>query len=277
MNEYPEQQERELPQLEAMKEYMGDLRIPSDIDAKIWSGIKAGRQRRRRRTVSRLAAYTAGLLLLTSVASVRFSPEVAAYVGEIPGLRPLVELIHYDKGLELAIDNDFMQPVGLSEEQDGMKLTIDGVIADESRAIVFYTLENRDKQKSVVNLQKVELRDNKDISISRSFYPQEEDWESVQGTIDLYPKEGSGIPDSFNMRFVFDKVTETATTSPTWQFAIPVDQTRFEGLKETYDINQTVTVEGQKIGFGRMTVYPTRIGIEVNYDPSNSKKLFYLR
>ncbi|SFE84931.1 protein of unknown function [Paenibacillus catalpae] len=275
MSEFRDQHEQELPQLEAMKEYMEDIAIPSEVDEKIWSGIRAGRLRRRRRVYTRMAAYTACLLLLVSAASVRFSPEVAAYVGEIPALRPLVELIHYDKGLELAIDNDFMQPVGLSEEQDGIKMTIDGIIADESRIIVFYTLENMDGQKSVVNLEKVELTDNKNTSISQAFYPHEEDWKIIQGTIDLYPNEGASIPDYLNMIFRFDKVTESATNRPEWQFAIPVDKAKFEGLKETYDINQTVSVEGQKITFGAMTVYPTRIEIEVDYDPSNSKKLFY--
>ncbi|MCM3630303.1 DUF4179 domain-containing protein [Paenibacillus glycanilyticus] len=275
MNEYPNKEGQDIPQLGAMKEYMEDIPIPSDIDDKIWSGIRAGRQRRRRRVYSRIAAYTACLLLLASAASVRFSPAVAAYVGEIPGLRPFVELIHYDKGLELAIENDFMQPIGLSDEHDGIKVTIDGMIADESRIIVFYTIENMDGQKSVVSLNKVELPDNRDISISHGFYANNEDWKSIQGTIDFYPNDQGEFPDALNLQLEIDKVTETATIDADWGFSIPIDKAKFEGMKETYAINQTVTVEGQRITFGKMTVHPTRIELETAYDPANTKKLFY--
>ncbi|ACS99050.1 DUF4179 domain-containing protein [Paenibacillus sp. JDR-2] len=275
MDEYRDEQARELPELEAMKEYMEDMPIPSEIDAKIWSGIRAGRRRRRRKVFSRVAAYTACLLLLVSVVSVRFSPEVAAYVGEIPGLKPLVELIHYDKGLELAMDNDFMQPVGLSEERDGMKMTIDGIIADESRIIAFYSLENMNGQKSVVNLQGVKLTEHLEASISHGSSDFREDWDTKQGTIDFNFVEGVQIPDTLNVDLELKKTGEAATSGTAWHFAIPIDKAKFEGLKETYDINQTVLVEGQKIIFGKMTVYPTRIGIEVSYDPANTKKLFY--
>jgi hypothetical protein len=275
MSEFRDQQEQELPQLEAMKEYMEDIPVPSGIDEKIWTGIRAGRQRRRRRTVSRLTAYTACILLLVSAASVRFSPVVAAYVGEIPALRPFVELIHYDKGLELALNNDFMQPVSLSEEQDGMKMTIDGVIADESRIIVFYTLENIDGQKSVVNFQGVRISNAANMSSSYGSAAFDEDWKSRQGTVEFYPEEGAGLPDTLELELKLDKVSGVATSDTVWRFAIPIDKAKFEGMKETYDIAQTVTVEGQKITFGQMTVYPTRIGIEVDYDPANTKKLFY--
>ncbi|NIK69200.1 DUF4179 domain-containing protein [Paenibacillus sp. BK720] len=276
MDEYRDEQVRELPELEAMKEYMEDIPIPSEIDARIWSGIRAGRQRRRRRVFSRVAAYTACLLLLVSVASVRFSPEVAAYVGEIPGLKPFVELIHYDKGLELAIDNDFMQPVGLSEEQDGIKVTIDGMIADESRIIVFYTLENVDGRKSVVNFNGARISNVEHISSSYGSGAFEEDWKIRQDTIEFQPEDGTRLPDTLELELKLNKVSEAATTDIEWHFSVPVDKAKFEGMKETYDLNQTVAVEGQKITFGKMTVYPTRIGVEVNYDPANTKKLFYL-
>lgn len=275
MSEFPDQQGQELPQLEAMKGYTEDIPIPTVIDEKIWNGIKAGRQRRRRRVMTRMVSYTACLLILISVASVRFSPEVAAYVGEkLPGLRSLVELIHYDKGLELALDNDYMQPVGLFEEHDGMKVTIDGLIADESRIIVFYTLEKKDGQKSIVNLHEASLSDNMIFSSSYGFSAYDADWENIQGTIDFYPNEEGNIPDTLNLELEFNLETETASKNTKWKFAIPVDKDKFEGLKETYDLNQTVTVEGQKITFGKMTVYPTRIMLEVAYDPANMKKLF---
>jgi len=267
----------EWPQLEAMKEHMEQLAIPEGIDAAIRSGMRLGQQRKRRRMLTRVASYTACLLLLASIASVRFSPAVAAYIGDIPGLRSLVQLINYDKGLRLALENDFMQPVGLSEEHDGIKLTVDGILADDTRIIVFYTLKNTDGRKRVINLREVKLVNDQDTKTSTSFGSSDfsEDWESKQGMIDFYLLEGSSIPDLLDLELMVGKEFPVAASDPVWRFVIPIDKGKFEGLKETYEINQTVNVEGQLITFEKMTVYPTRIGLEVAYDPTNTKKLFY--
>ncbi|MBP3962900.1 DUF4179 domain-containing protein [Paenibacillus lignilyticus] len=275
MNEFRDSNEQDWPQLEAMKEQINQIVVPSTVEERIRNGMRVGRQRRRRRTVTRFASYTACLLLLIMVASVRFSPVVAAYVGDLPGLRSLVELINDDKGLELAIENDFMQPVGLSEEHDGIKVTVDGVLADESRVIVFYTLTNMDGRKRVVNLQKVDLATKEQMSISHGSSDFSEEWVSKQGTVDFNFHNGAEVPDILRLELKVGKDEKAVAGLPFWQFAIPIDKAKFEGLKETYAINKTVTVEGQRITFGTMTVYPTRIGLEVAYDPANTKKLFY--
>ncbi|SDX03757.1 DUF4179 domain-containing protein [Paenibacillus sp. CF384] len=275
MNDFRDSNEQDWPQLDAMKEQMNQIAVPGTIDERIRNGMRLGRQRRRRRTVTRFASYTACLLLLTMVASVRFSPVVAAYVGDLPGLRSLVELINSDKGLELAIENDFMQPIGLSEEHDGIKVTVDGVLADESRVIVFYTLTNMDGRKRVVNVQKVDLATKEQISISYGSSNSNEEWESSQGTIDFNLQGGAAVPDVLQLELKVGKDEKVVTALPNWKFDIPIDKAKFEGLKQTYAINKTVTVEGQHITFGKMTVYPTRIGLEVAYDPTNTKKIFY--
>ena len=55
---------------------------------------------------------------------------------------------------------------------------------------------------------------------------------------------------------------------------IPVDKDKFAGIKTVYEVNQSVVIEGQKITFEKVTVYPTRMVLNVAYDPANSKKIF---
>lgn len=275
MNEFREHNGPELPHLEAMKEQMSQLAVPPEVDAMIKNGIRLGQRRRRRRMITRMVSSTVCLLLLIMVASVRFSPVVAAYVGDVPGLRSLVELIHDDKGLKLALENDFMQPVGLSDEHDGIRLTVDGILADESRVIVFYTLRNEDGRKRAVSLQRIKLVNDPESSISYGNSNTDVDWISKQGTIDFNFQDGTGVPDTLNMEMNVGEDNDKAAQSAAWTFRIPVDKAKFEGLKETFAVDKTVTVEGQRITFGKMTVYPTRIGLEVAYDPANTKKLFY--
>lgn len=274
MNEHTHDNEQAWPQLNAMKEQVEQLAIPPEIDEAIRQGIRAGRALRRRRMRTRMASYAACLLLIVMMATIRFSPTVAAYVGDIPGLRSLVQFIHYDKGLRLALENDFMQPVGLSDEQDGIKWTVDGIVVDESRVIVFYSFDNVDGQPSVFDIQSVKLANipNASASFGTSYF--NEDWERRQGTIEFYIHDDTRIPERLDLELKTSKVTELNTNDLTWTLEIPVDTNKFEGQKTIYSINQTVTVEGQRITFGTMTVYPTRIGLEVEYDPTNTKKLF---
>lgn len=262
-------------QLEDMKEHVEQLAIPPDIDVTIRTGMRLGRLRRRNRFIMRIASYTACLLLLASVVSVRFSPVVAAYVSEIPGFRSFVQLIHYDKGLELAMENGFMQPVNLSDEHDGIKLTVDGILADESRVIIFYTMNNADGQKRVINLRSAMVVNNEAASASFGSSNFEEDWDSKQGTIDLYLQEGTGIPDTLNLELQVGEDNKIEAISSVWRYEIPVDREKFAGMKETYEINRTVNVEDQRITFENMIVYPTRIGLEIAYDKDNTKKLFH--
>ena len=49
-------------------------------------------------------------------------------------------LIAHDRGLAEAVRNDYYQPIGASQTLDGVTLTVDGVIADESRLVLFYTI-----------------------------------------------------------------------------------------------------------------------------------------
>lgn len=260
--------------LEDMKEHIDQLAIPTEIDESIRAGMRIGRQRRRNRFIMRLASYTACLLLLASVASVRFSPAVAAYVSEIPGFRSFVQLIHYDRGLELALENGFMQPLNLSDEHDGIKLTVDGILADESRVIIFYTLNNVDGRKRVINLHSAKVVNNEDTSSSFGSSHFEEEWESKQGTIDLHLREGAGIPDTLKLELQISENNENEANGSIWRYEIPVDVEKFAGLKEKYEINRTVNIEGQSITFENMIVYPTRIGLEIAYDKDNTKKLF---
>lgn len=41
-------------------------------------------------------------------------------------------------------------------------------------------------------------------------------------------------------------------------------------------MNQTLTVDGQRIEVKEATLYPTRLVLDVNFDPKNTKKVFGL-
>jgi hypothetical protein len=293
-NKEHEDFEREVRELRGMKERLDQIEIPGNIDQYIRAGMSQGQVRRTRFRTARFASMAASLLLAAFLLSVRVSPTFAAYVGQIPVLDSIVKLVNYDKGLQLALENEFIQPVGVSDEHDGIKVTVDGIIVDETRMLIFYTIENKG--------------DYGRINISRFNFNDEESWirglsygspdfdekrKTQQGKVDVSFNERANIPEKINVSFQLAALNKRNASDPpsarvgdehptpygdsfdtTWDIPISIDKAKFEGLKEVYEINQTVRVQGQSITFKSLTVHPTRAALEVEYDPNNSKKIF---
>ena len=109
----------------------------------------------------------------------------------------IVSMIRQDKGLMMAIDQSLLQKVGVTDEHDGTSLTVEGIITDESRMVIFYTMKGmKDPEKfnydidlldengkelpvafsyaSPNHLQKIEnYEDMIDVSFNGTFPPDE--------------------------------------------------------------------------------------------------------
>ncbi len=212
--------------------------------------------------------------------SIRVSPVFASYVSQIPGLEKIVQLINYDKGLKLAVENEFMQPIGASDEHEGIKLTIDGIIIDESQMVVFYTLENKSEYEEIYVANPRfydEFNEPVIASISQDYYYSEEKQEVIKERIDIIFTEETTIPDMIYLETKMGIGHERQNTNllgSTWKIQLPIDKSKFEGLKEVYHLNKEIEIEGQKIIFKSVTVHPTKIAVEVVYDNNNSKQIF---
>lgn len=251
------------------------------LDAAILRGIRQGESRKRRRSISRAASIAACAVLLSGVLSVRFSTSVAAYVGQFPLLKPLVELIHQDKGLQRALENDFFQPVGLSEEQGGVTVTVDGIVADDSRILVFLSLE--DAPLTYRHLRQIQVRQSSGQQFwtsvaGHNFNAVDRDGKR-RGTIDISLAQGAQLPDELELDISFADASDydrQAGESPVWSFRIPVDKSRFQSISEEHRLNRTIEAAGQRILFDKLTVYPTRMDLELAYAPENTMKIFAL-
>ncbi|UUZ92844.1 DUF4179 domain-containing protein [Paenibacillus sp. P25] len=145
----PDRLERELDE---SKSWFEDRRPPAEerIDASIRRGIRQAnlmRQRRRERTRRWIWSGTAvcSLFLLLGI-TVRVSPAFAAVLRDIPGMDVFVKLVERtaDQGIRQAVQNEYVQPVGVSDEKDGVRFTVDGILADDSRLVALYSLRSTD-------------------------------------------------------------------------------------------------------------------------------------
>lgn len=263
-----------------------DMPIPKELDDYIQRGLTKGIKAQKAGQVRKWSTLVACILLVALITTARVYPAVAAVLQQIPGLGYIVELINYDKGLQSAVENDFIQPLGVSDEHENVVFTVDGIIMDESSLVIFYTVENKRGQ-GIVDFSEVKLSDEmgeplKNVSIDHSS-PGNLDPDGdgkVQSRINVTFNDRTIIPNRLSLdvrlaKSIIDEPPHRANQlSSTWKVTIPVDKEKFAGMKTVYVVNQSVFIEGQKITFEKVTVFPTSIELNVSYDPENSKRIF---
>lgn len=262
---------REEEQLNDFKKEYDNIPLSLDkLDQAIMKGFNKAKLEERKTKRKKNSIYSfiaAALLFIGLFSSIRISPVFASYISEIPGMEKIVELIRDDKGRLAAVENKYYQELGVtSEVKEGLKVTLDGTIADEMGIVLYYTLHSEQKQKEFM-IDKVNIKakdgtvlDEATISFG-SPHAQEGDQTSYSGEIEYFFEE----PLTAKEYIVDIEVSGE-------KYSLPFTLKDFKKKKE-YSINQTMELEGQKINVEKVIVYPLRIAVYLETDPKNKKQI----
>lgn len=176
-------------------------------------------------------------------------------------------------------------------------------IADDSRMVMFYEIRMPGKGEPV-QLERPALVDasGKALPASVRFNSQEEEPAFIRGTgiqrgtADFQLAQGASLPKEviFNVRLTGaslpgsqgDSKPALAGAEDTppmgtaiaggaeFKLTIPIDRTRFAGLRHEYSIGQSILVEGQRITFSKAVITPLRIALYLGYPRDNTKRIF---
>ncbi|SFF35891.1 protein of unknown function [Paenibacillus catalpae] len=240
------------------------------IASTIRMGVEQGRQQVRRRK-SRLAVHmtaSAVIVLVLLTACIRVSPAFAELVREIPGLTGVVELIKGDTTLTSAINHEFIQPVNKSVSKNGYTLTVDGVMADQQRIVIFYTADGQGVSEDM-DITDYKVTDGYgeplEALIGSSYYAightelEKDDATSIHDMMDIMLGEGVPVPGV--IRFSLKLGGE-------WhEVDIPVDHSRFEELREEITLNKEFEVGGQRFLIEKALVTPLQASVTIRREP----------
>ncbi|WP_059172395.1 DUF4179 domain-containing protein [Bacillus sp. FJAT-27445] len=253
------------------KRIVDGLPVPEDLlDAAILQGIEKARREKKRakqRMRSLFSIAAAAIILISFFASIRLSPAFAGYVSELPGFAKLVDLIQGDKGIIAALESEYDQEIGVSSTKDGVTFTITRAIADETGLVLFYTIDTVTERKEIA-LEHVTLKntDGKSFVLGSASYgmPQY----SLKGE-----KNFTGFLD-----FSFQEPLEARSFNLNVKIEGKEHEVDFNlnkkiSSKKEYILNKTVTIEGQKLTFEKVEIYPLRVAIHVKMDPDNTKRI----
>ena len=268
--------EKEESQLTNYKNSYDNIEAPLELlDEAILMGFMKAKAEKRRKPLMKKRVFSMGLaaiILLGFFSSIRLSPAFANYITVIPGMEKLVELIRNDKGKMLAVENDYYEKLGVSKEKDGLTVTIDGAITDENGLLLFYSIESDNDTEFYMEGPRLHYGDGKSV-----------DWGSISSSAGEVHNEGNGksiSTGSFDIDLKHPlELNELVLTvkikkdSKTEEFILPFQLKKEIKEKKTYQLNKTVTIEGQKISFLDATIYPLRVAVHIKMDPANTKKI----
>ena len=266
--------------LEKWKEEIEKREVPAErLDNAIQIGFETAKRNREIKKHGFLkrglwSTTIAAILILTFITSIRVSPVFANAVSSIPGFSGIVELIQDNKGIQMAIENEHYQIIGTTGETEGVKVTLEGIITDETSLIVFSRIENNKKHPNrYLTRYRILDTDGKEIPNDQSFGTSWNQKNDLLATNTTEIKFKGPVPtEEMILEYRFADDIRDDQVIETIQIPFKVDLKPVK--REQYAVNKTVVVDGQKIHIHSITIGPIKTAVEVEYDAENTKKIF---
>ncbi|URN95584.1 MAG: DUF4179 domain-containing protein [Candidatus Pristimantibacillus lignocellulolyticus] len=219
----------------------------------------------------RNASIVMGILIIFFT-SIRISPVFASTVAKIPGMDRVVDLITWDKGIEDIMDQQYYEPLNIKVTNNDLTLTLDGIIADESGMIVFYTLEapydiSRLNMGGINILQNGEAMQAGYGSSGFSAVPTT----IIEDKIEVHVSEPISYENaSFSLEIDFKDEYNT-------EFNIPFTLQQPIAVTKHYELNEEFTIDGQRLTVQSLSISPLRAQVKILVDEHNTMQLLQIK
>ena len=257
---------------------------------------RALRRRRRDRRL-RLFGVPVGSLaacFIAFVLLVNLFPPFARACGNVPVLRALAQAVAWSPSLSAAVENDYVQPMGQSQTENGITATVEYVIVDQKQVHIFFTLKGEGYES--LSAEMPEFTPRQHCAVLGADFRQEPGT-LLHFTLDY---QDNDVPEGFTMAFAVTGETGTVAEDapaapsrsildePEWEepdilasftFELAFDPT-YTAQGELVPVNSTFQLDGQTLTVTEAEVYPTHVRINVTGAADNTAWLegldFYL-
>ena len=267
--------------------------LPESLETAVDKALAREIALQKRRRFFRRMATSAAACFVTFVLMVNLVPTFAYACGGVPLLRELAKAVTWSPSLSAAVENEYVQPIGLTQTKNGITATVEYLIVDQKQVNIFYTLEGDYEDLSG---RRVEFFPDQHCAFSYGGSPHAPgDIQSI--TLDYVDRD---VPEGFSVTIGVASMDEALNAPPEeslaedellhmdeeeldilaeFTFALKFDPT-YTAAGEIIPVNQTITLAGQSVTVTEAAVYPTHGRINVADDAANSAWLkgltFYL-
>lgn len=237
------------------------------------NAMKKVQNERRRKKRMYTAMLTAAIFCFLILGMIRYSFSFAYAVAQLPGMKPLVEMIALDKGLQDIVENEYYEEMNVSQTIDGNTLTITGVVADHSGMIIYYKLQSSTDLANMQGPPKVDvLTKNQpldEVMIGASWSAQSEGTFEVEDTIEVAANEPLNYDvNEFELHF-------TMPDNPEVTFNLPFTLKQDIKPSKHLPINEVVTMDGQNILVHELILSPIRTELVLSIDSNNTMDILH--
>ncbi|OEH93775.1 DUF4179 domain-containing protein [Bacillus solimangrovi] len=253
--------------------------VPEQVDSHIQAGLERGKNQQRRFIIVKHSSLVVLAACIIFVLSVNYSDSFRSIVGGIPGLQKMIEQVEFDRGLQDAVENEYVQIIDKSVTQDGITFTVDHVIADARRLLLFYTIESEQPFGSLdfhsIKLSNLTNSQLDQASRSHGNYTSPEET-SHSNLFDFSWKQDVSFDNQLTLSLSIEQTKEnTEPKERNFIITFPIDSSRiYESI--VHPIEQEYELSGQTIRFNKLTSYPTREILSVQFDEQNDMKFLEL-
>ena len=261
-----------MSRMDEYKEWMEELERP--VMALEGTLVRAQKRRRRNRAILVPILSMAAVFALF-VLAVNCSTTVAYACSRVPILKELAEAVTFSRSLTDAVENEYVQPINLIQEKNGVIANVEYLIVDQKQVNVFFRLTTEEEKKYSVDptvLTKEKGYAGCGYGLNDFNVPNGE-LQSL--TIEFYEED---VPDALVLQL--DTREEGAGRVAVFEFLLEFDP-QFMAVGKVYAINKTVLLDGNEIIIREMEVYPTHLRVNIEESLDNKDWLqgleFYIK
>lgn len=247
-------------------------------------------KRKRKKTTQMIVRPLAGLAACFAVfvLLVNFCVPVAYACSLVPGLRELAAAVTFSRSLTDAVENEYVQPMDLSQIDNDITAYVDYLIVDQKQVNVFYRL-NSDKYESleiypeVLNADGVRpascsysntgfSADNGELRCLSIDFVDGNVPASLRVKLNVYTNSiryENVAPEQAVDDIYSDNPYEEPDYLAHFDFLLEFDP-KFTATGKVFPVNQTVILEGQAITITDIEVYPTHLRVDIAESADNT-------
>lgn len=229
-----------------------------------------------------IATSVAAAFVLAFIGVVNAFPGVAVAMNDVVGLKELVQLVTVDSGMKACLENEYAQYIG--EEQlmdDGHYSKVYYIVADTAHISIFYKTDVPLDGEDYHHFAYVTQEDGYFIPVMQQVQSYKTDIEDMyELRIDILEElEEDMLPESIKVTIDFGKSYWDGypSTDGGW-IDYPENTATYEVKLDTiffvkpvvYDIHEEVEIDGQKLLFEKIEVYPTMTILSYSENVENS-------
>ena len=275
---------------------------PENLESTVEKALKRENTFQKKRQILVSSAGSLAACFAAFVLLVNLSVPFARACGSIPLISDLARAVSWSPSLSAAVEHDYVQPMNLSQYQNGITAKVEYLIVDRKQVDVFFSIQSDDYAHLDLDHPTLTVPGEQEGYVSSFSSYGIENGDLMELRIDFMDRD---VPDCLTMTFgVYDDPDRYKTSKPvesslmdygdelldenreeqreilaTFTFELHFDPTYTE-QGAVIDVGETFLLDGQSVTLTEAEIYPTHLRLNFDYNPANTAWLtelnFYL-